>query len=48
MYWDAVDGTTTWVDEISRIKVKYPKVICAAGESNIPFEDEALAEKTST
>jgi hypothetical protein len=25
MYWDAVDGTTTWVDEITRIKEKYPK-----------------------
>ncbi len=25
MYWDAVNGTTTWVDEISRIKTKYPK-----------------------
>lgn len=25
MYWDAVNGTTTWVDEITRIKEKYPK-----------------------
>ena len=25
MHKDAVDGTTTWVDEISRIKAKYPK-----------------------
>ncbi len=25
MYWDAVNGATTWVDEISRIKAKYPK-----------------------
>lgn len=25
MYWDAVDGTTTWVDEITRIKEEYPK-----------------------
>jgi len=25
MYWDAVNGTTTWVDEITRIKDKYPK-----------------------
>ena len=25
MYHDAVNGTTTWVDEISRIKAKYPK-----------------------
>lgn len=25
MYWDAIDGTTTWVDEIMRIKEKYPK-----------------------
>ena len=25
MYWDAVDGTTTWVDEITRIKEKFPK-----------------------
>jgi hypothetical protein len=46
MYWDAMNGTTTWVDEISRIKAKYPRVIRAAGESNIPFEDEASVEKT--
>jgi hypothetical protein len=25
MYRDAMDGTTTWVDEITRIKAKYPK-----------------------
>jgi hypothetical protein len=25
MYWDAVNGTTTWVDEITRIKDKYPR-----------------------
>lgn len=25
MYHDAMDGTTTWVDEITRIKTKYPK-----------------------
>jgi hypothetical protein len=25
MYWDAINGTTTWVDEITRIKDKYPK-----------------------
>ncbi len=25
MYWDAMEGTTTWVDEITRIKGKYPK-----------------------
>jgi len=25
MYWDAVNGTTTWVDEITRIKEKHPK-----------------------
>jgi len=30
MYWDAMDGTTTWVDEITRIKTKYPRPI---GES---------------
>ena len=27
MYWDAVNGTTTWVDEITRIKGKYPRPI---------------------
>ena len=27
IYWDAIDGTTTWVDEITRIKEKYPKSI---------------------
>lgn len=27
MYHDAMDGTTTWVDEITRIKTKYPKPI---------------------
>lgn len=26
MYQDAVDGTTTWVDTITRIKEKYPKL----------------------
>jgi hypothetical protein len=25
MYWDAINGTSTWVDEITRIKEKYPK-----------------------
>ena len=25
MYWDAVNGTTTWVDEITRIKERHPK-----------------------
>lgn len=25
LYWDAVNGTTTWVDEITRIKELYPK-----------------------
>lgn len=25
MYWDTVNGTTTWVDEITRIKEKYSK-----------------------
>ncbi len=25
MHKDVVNGTTTWVDEISRIKAKYPK-----------------------
>ena len=25
MYRDAMDGTTTWMDEITRIKEKYPK-----------------------
>jgi len=24
-YWDAVNGTTTWKDHISAVKVKYPK-----------------------
>ena len=27
MYWDAVNGATTWVDEITRIKDKYPKPV---------------------
>ncbi len=27
MYWDAMDGTTTWVDEITRIKEKYPQPV---------------------
>lgn len=27
MYWDAINGTTTWVDEITRIKDKYPKPV---------------------
>ena len=27
MYWDAMDGTTIWVDEITRIKEKYPKPV---------------------
>lgn len=26
MYWDAVNGTTTWMDEITRIKNKFPKL----------------------
>jgi len=25
MYWDAINGTTIWVDEITRIKEKYPQ-----------------------
>ena len=25
-YWDAVNGTTTWLDLVSNIKEKYPKV----------------------
>jgi hypothetical protein len=25
LYWDAVRGTTTWRDEIARIKALYPK-----------------------
>jgi hypothetical protein len=45
MYWDAMDGTTTWMDEITRIKKKYPRVIRRDGESLIPFEDEASVEK---
>jgi hypothetical protein len=24
-YWDAINGTTTWIDTISAIKLKYPK-----------------------
>jgi hypothetical protein len=24
-YWDAINGTTTWADTISDIKLKYPK-----------------------
>lgn len=24
-YWDALNGTSTWVDAITSIKVKYPK-----------------------
>ena len=27
MYWDAVNGTTTWVDKITQIKDKYPKPV---------------------
>ena len=26
MYWDSVNGTTTWVDEITRIKEEFPKL----------------------
>jgi len=25
MYWDAMDDTTTWVDDITRIKAAHPK-----------------------
>ena len=25
LYWDAVNGTTTWKDKINEIKTKYPK-----------------------
>jgi len=25
MYWDNVNGTTTWKDKINEIKAKYPK-----------------------
>ena len=25
LYWDNVNGTTTWVDHIEEIKTKYPK-----------------------
>ena len=25
-YWDAINGTTTWVDAITAVKSKYPKV----------------------
>jgi hypothetical protein len=25
IYWDGVNGTTTWPDEIARIKALYPK-----------------------
>jgi hypothetical protein len=25
MYWDAMNGTTTWIDEITRIKELFPK-----------------------
>lgn len=25
LYWDAINGTTTWMDAITKIKNKYPK-----------------------
>jgi len=25
MYWDTINGTSTWADEITRVKAKYPK-----------------------
>jgi len=27
IYWDWLNGTTTWVDKVSAIKAKYPKPI---------------------
>jgi hypothetical protein len=24
-YWDAINGTTTWVDHVARVKAAYPK-----------------------
>ena len=26
LYWDGVNGTTTWADAIAAVKAKYPKV----------------------
>ena len=27
IYWDAIEGTTNWIDEITEIKNQYPKPI---------------------
>jgi hypothetical protein len=48
MYHDAINGTTTWVDEITRIKKKFPKVIRRDGVSLVSLTDDASVEKISS